>query len=218
MKDNKAVVNVGRGFPAEEGFLSFDKQTGKEASYCWAKPNLHNNAFTLIELLLVVLIIGILAAIAVPQYKKAVLKSRFATIKNLVQSIAEAQEAYYLANGSYIANADKLDINMPTPTSSDITDDQGIYFYPWGYCVLEAGQSRIYCILSNEKNPTDDSLSNRIMSYWVALAHNPSYSGKRACYAYGEDRSSAQDKICQAETGKASADVAVDAFRQWLYK
>ena len=55
------------------------------------------------------LIIGILAAVAVPQYQIAVAKSRYATLKNLVKSIVDAQEVYYLANGHYVNDFEQLD-------------------------------------------------------------------------------------------------------------
>ncbi len=72
-----------------------------------------NRAFTLIELLVVVLIIGILAAIAVPQYQKAVLKSRTSEAVIMLKSILEAQEIYYLAHDEYTNNINELDVSVP---------------------------------------------------------------------------------------------------------
>ena len=69
--------------------------------------------FTLIELLVVVLIIGILSSVALPQYTKAVEKSRAAEALTLVRAIRDANEAYYMANGSYSGDLNNLDISIP---------------------------------------------------------------------------------------------------------
>ena len=68
--------------------------------------------FTLLELLVVVLIIGILAAVAVPQYQKAVWKSRAVDMMNLVKSVGEAEKIYFMANGNYASSFSDLDIDI----------------------------------------------------------------------------------------------------------
>ena len=68
--------------------------------------------FTLIELLVVVLIIGILSAIALPQYKKAVLKARATEAIINLKHLGEAQERYQLANGEKTDDLSKLDIEL----------------------------------------------------------------------------------------------------------
>lgn len=69
--------------------------------------------FTLIELLVVVLIIGILASVALPQYEKAVEKSRAAEAVIILKSLKDAQEAYYMANGTYASSLEQLDVDVP---------------------------------------------------------------------------------------------------------
>ena len=69
--------------------------------------------FTLIELLVVVLIIGILSAVALPQYEKAVKKSRVMSMVPVARALKDAQEIYYMSNGTYAKLIEDFDIGMP---------------------------------------------------------------------------------------------------------
>ena len=61
--------------------------------------------FTLIELLIVVVIIGILAAIAIPKFANTKEKAVVASMKSDLRNLASAQEAYWVENRTYYAGA-----------------------------------------------------------------------------------------------------------------
>ena len=74
------------------------------------KNNQNSGGFTLIEVLVVVLIIGILTSVALPQYQKAVVKSRNANFKKDIMSVAHAQEVYLETFNKCADSFDALDI------------------------------------------------------------------------------------------------------------
>ena len=123
--------------------------------------------FTLIELLVVVLIIGILAAVAVPQYQKAVLKSRNMQALVVGKTFLDAQRRYYLANGQFATSMDELDIEFPTMASWKFrgphTDGhaQLIYRYPansshlsWDF-YPQAQSSFLICLVRDQAPNTN---------------------------------------------------------------
>ncbi|MDD3988390.1 MAG: prepilin-type N-terminal cleavage/methylation domain-containing protein [Candidatus Omnitrophica bacterium] len=73
-----------------------------------------NGGFTLIELVVVIIIVGILAAMGFTQYTKMVEKGRTAEAKSVLGSLRTAQRARYLEVGSYTAAISDLPVEAPT--------------------------------------------------------------------------------------------------------
>ncbi len=67
-----------------------------------------NKGFTLIELLIVVVIIGILAAIAIPKFSATRERAYFAAMKSDLKNLASQQEIYYSDHYTYTSNTTNL--------------------------------------------------------------------------------------------------------------
>ena len=68
------------------------------------------NCFTLLELIMVVIIIGILASIALPLFIGLIEKTRSTEGTNVLGALRKAQVAYYSEKGNYTNNLSDLDL------------------------------------------------------------------------------------------------------------
>ena len=122
--------------------------------------------FTLIELLVVVLIIGILTSIALPQYQKAVLKSRYVRISPILAQLRNAQEVFYLANGRYATTWEELATDLPAGAQIKENDPTILNLGWW----IQA--HRIVADVQGVE-----------LAYYYNHTSNP-YAGERTCLAY----------------------------------
>ena len=141
--------------------------------------------FTLIELLVVVLIIGILAGVALPQYEKAVAKSRYTQLITAGKTLKDAMETYYMANGDYPELWNQLDVEYPGCTAST-TGRFMLWCDKFAVDMFAGGTANLvfydtHGIANNGKNQGTEFLSSKTPAkyyIWLDRSDNP---GKTAC-------------------------------------
>ena len=167
-------------------------------------------AFTLIELLVVVLIIGILSAVALPQYQKAVYKARATEAMLMLKAVHEAQERYYLANGSYTSDWSNLDISIPAELIIESEEPTGSlpnsnkYYY-------RCSEDTCWAMVDNPNMPTFEYNHN----------HAPKWKGNFWCIFAGSSKqitkTNTAKSICQS-MGVLSTDISADWFAGKYFK
>ena len=147
------------------------------------------HGFTLIELLVVVLIIGILSAVAVPQYEHAIMKSRYSTLMSLTETLTEAEEIYFLENGQYTDNFETLAVQ---PSGCTLSKDKTKCTYPWGSCTLNTqSDDAVACV--------NISLLNNGYAHY--FKHGKYQHWGRRCWAFSLQTTNKYNKLCEQVGG-----------------
>ncbi len=126
--------------------------------------------FTLVELAVVIVIIGVLAAFGVPRFLQSVEKSKAAESFNYLSAIQGSEERYLAQNGVYASAISSLDVTLPTPqyftvpTSITVTADSGGN-PAWSLMLTRNANSSYAYTVNWTQNGFDSSSTSTIMTF-----------------------------------------------------
>ena len=90
--------------------------------------NINKKSFTLIELMIVVIIVGVLAAVAAPMMRKSIIRSKWTEAVAMVGTIRSAERVYYTEYGTYKSfNLGEAPTAFPS-LGLKAVDFDGVYF------------------------------------------------------------------------------------------
>ena len=111
-------------------------------------------AFTLIELLIVVVIIGILAAIAIPKFANTKEKAYVSAMKSDLKNLSTAEETYYSDFQSYTSTLTAAQFNPSPGISVNITSASST---AWAATSTHTSTTKT-CTLTYGSNATNDGV------------------------------------------------------------
>ncbi len=119
---------------------------------------LNQKGFTIIELLVVIVIIGILVALALPNLFSAQARGRDSDRKNELKNLQQKLETYYGDNDAY---PDALADLNPAPTTDESTDPKGV-----AYVYAPAADAQSFTLtadLENDEDKDADASGNYVL-------------------------------------------------------
>ena len=163
--------------------------------------------FTLIELLVVVLIIGILASIALPQYTKAVEKSRATEAIQLLGNLANAEWIYYMQNSSFTNDLSVLDIALPGVSSTTTTTSNSKNFQ----IVVQSANNATTFVASAARANNGTPVASGDSQYAIMVEMSDSGVMTRWCDTTAATTKpasfSTSNKACRAISNNASGEI-----------
>lgn len=121
-----------------------------------------NTGFTLIEIVIVIAIIGVLAAIAIPAYQEYLLKGGRADGKSILLEIMQAQERFFSQNQSYTANLGAGGLGYAVAANAGVPSSEGRYLVTAQACEGNIGLC-VQLTATRQNQQTQDSVCGNLL-------------------------------------------------------